>query len=306
MQYQQEMNIPYTIGVDVGATKIAAGLVRGGKVIKKISVIHGPEVQSKKTGLLTVIDKTIESIWRPEVVGIGLGLAGVTDQQKGIFLNGANFPTTFRNINFPVSFKKYGCPIQIDNDVNAFALGEALYGAGREHGLVFGLTLGTGVGGALIVDGSVFHGRDNSTGEVGHMIIQMEGGAPCGPKQSGHLESYVSGTALQHQITERFSKPVEPKDLDGLVLSGNRQATEIIELAGRALAVGLANIIQTINPDIIIVGGGLSRMQTLWKVCKRQYKDLVTYRQPRSTPVVISKLQNDANILGAARLTLMG
>ena len=304
MKYQQEMNTPYTIGVDVGATKIAAGLVRGDKVVKKVSVIHDFEIHSKKSELLAVIDRTIESIWRPEVVGIGLGLAGITDQQKGIFLNGVNFPPAFRNINFPVTLEKYGCRIRIDNDVHTFALGEALYGAGREYGLVFGLTLGTGVGGALIVDGSIFHGRDNATGEVGHMIIQMEDGPMCVPEQPRHLESYVSGAAFKRLIAERFSKPIKPEDMDGLVLSGNRRATEIVESAGRALAVGLANIIQTINPDIIIVGGGLSRMQTLWKVCRGQYKKLVTYRQPRSTPVVISKLQNDSSVLGAAHLAL--
>src|SRR3989339_26224 len=186
MEYQQEMNTSCTIGVDVGATKIAAGLVRGGKVVKKVSIVHSFNIHKKKDELLALIDQTIESLWRSEVVGIGLGLAGITDQQKGIFLNGVNFPPSFRNINFPAILKKYDCPIRIDNDVHAFALGEAVYGAGREYGLVFGLAIGTGVGGALVVDGSVFHGRDNATGDIGHMIVQMENGIQCSSEQSGH------------------------------------------------------------------------------------------------------------------------
>ncbi|MFH2063349.1 MAG: ROK family protein [bacterium] len=292
----------YTIGVDIGATKVAAGLVSGGKVVKKFSATYSQEDRTDKKRFSAAIVRAIESVWQKSAQGIGLGVAGVTDPNKNVLLQGANFPSFFRNVDFGCLLKKFDRPIRIDNDVHAFALGETVHGQGRGHDLVFGLTVGTGIGGALVLNGRIVRGRNNAAGEVGHTVIQMDGGASCSLGQSGHLESYVSGNALRRMIGERLTAPVLPENLEDLAAAGNREAIEIIAVAARALAVGFANVIQTVNPDIIVVGGGLSRMQTLWRGSKEHYRSLVTYQNMRSTPIVRSKPAFEAGIIGAAQL----
>jgi len=293
----------YTIGVDIGATKLEAGLVRNGRILKRI---HLPTESLKHKGAIGIVANVrdaIRDVWDDKVAGIGIGVAGTTDPSRGYFYRGANFPRSFKELSLASRFKNFKVPVAIDNDVHCFALGEALFGAGRDKGSIFGMTLGTGLGGALVVDGCICGGRDNAAGEIGHTIISMsEDSAICGCGLRGHLEAYVSGTGIARMIAERYRHPFPVEELSVRADDGDDKAAEIISVAGHAFAIGCANVVQTINPDIIIVGGGLSRMQGLWKVLQREFKGLITYRQLRSTPVVKSDLGNDANILGGASL----
>ncbi|MFC1638681.1 ROK family protein [Patescibacteria group bacterium] len=293
----------YTVGVDIGATKIVAGLVRGNKVVKTERLPTYGGKKPGKSATLTTLRQAIDAVWHPKVKGIGLGLAGTTDPDRGFFYRGANYPKSFRNIYVARELKSYRVPIAIDNDVHCFALGEALFGAGRGHRHVFGMTLGTGLGGALVIDGQVYRGRDNVAGEIGHTTVAMNTSqAVCGMGGIGHLESFATGTGLARMIADRYSKPFPTEELAKRAAAGDRKAAEVIDIAGRAFAVGCANVVQTLNPDIIIVGGGLARMQALWKVMRREFRGLLPYPQVRSTPVVRSKLSHEAGVLGAANM----
>jgi glucokinase len=297
------MHTNYTIGVDIGASKIVAGLVRNGKIYKKI---YFPTVSTGRkgaAGILANITDAIHEVWHDDVKNIGLGLAGTTDPAKGFFYKGANYPKSFRNIEITKKLKDFKVPISIDNDVHCFTLGESLFGQAKGLRNVFGITLGTGVGGALIIDGQIYRGRNNAAGEIGHTTISMKNTrAECGMGYFGHLEAFASGTGMARMIAERYSTPFPTEELSARAAGGDKKATEIIEIAGYAFAVGCANVVQTLNPDVIVVGGGLSRVQGLWKVLRREYKGLIPYPQLRSTPVVKSRLGHDANILGAAYL----
>jgi predicted NBD/HSP70 family sugar kinase len=289
----------YTIGVDIGATKIIAGLIKGTKVICKKRFDTQTDQIGKK-GILNNIRLAIESVWDPRVEGIGIGIAGTTNFKDGIFYNNANFPKSFRNIDLRQELKNFHVPVIIDNDVHCFALGEALYGVGKKYENVFGLTLGTGVGGSLIISKQIFRGRNNAAGEVGHMTIAMnDREATCGRYFYGHLEAYASGTGLRRLIEKNFKETIQPEDLERLAASGDKKAAEIIKIAGHALAVGCSNIVQILNPDVIVVGGGLSQMKSLWKILRNDFPSLIQYPQLRSTKIIKSVLLHEATLLGA-------
>ncbi|MFH1046961.1 MAG: ROK family protein [Patescibacteria group bacterium] len=299
------MPTKYTIGVDIGATKIVAGLVKGGQIIHRARFLTKPSQKSGKEAILSTLKSAIDEVWDKRVSQIGLGLAGTTDSKKATFFHGANFPASFKNISFDLELQRYQVPICIDNDVHCFTLGEALFGQGKNYQNVFGLTLGTGVGGALVIDKKIFRGRNNAAGEIGHTIISMtDRQAICGQGFFGHLESYASGSGISRMIAEQYNRPFSPEELEKLAKAGDAKAKNIYSLAGHAFAVGCANVVQTINPDVIVVGGGLARAQDLWRVLRREFRGLITYPELRSTPIVKSKLLHDANILGAANLKI--
>ncbi|MBU0625448.1 ROK family protein [Patescibacteria group bacterium] len=280
-----------------------AGLVKGKKIIRKERFITKESQKTSKKDILKKIKLAIESVWNPQVNNIGLGIAGTTDPKKGIFFQGANFPPTFRNIDFKRELKHFQVPIAIDNDVHCFTLGEAFYGQGQEYKNVFGITLGTGVGGSLVIDKQIYRGRDNAVGEIGHTIISLEEDKTINDLNlSGRLESLASGTGLKRLINQYYKKPFPSEDLERLALRGDKKAIKIIDLAGRAFAIGCANIVLTLNPDIIIVGGGLSRLEGLWRVLHRDFRHLIPYQKLRSTKITKSILLHDATILGAAKL----
>lgn len=293
----------YTIGVDIGGSKIEAGLVKGGKIIKKTRLATVSKGRQGAVGIMANTRDAIREVWDPKVKGIGIGMAGTTDPKRGFFFRGANFPRSFRDINIEQRLKGFKVPIKIDNDVHCFTLGEALYGVAKGKKYVFGMTLGTGLGGGLIIDGQVYRGRDNAAGEIGHTTIAMNTSkAICGFGLVGHLEAFASGTGMSRMIAERYKKTFPTEELSARAKAGDKKAQEIIDIAGHAFAIGCANIVQTLNPDVIVVGGGLARMQGLWKVLRREFKGLIPYPQLRSTSVVRSELGHDANILGGVAL----
>jgi glucokinase len=297
------MNKYYTIGVDIGASKIVAGLVKDGKILQKTRTQTVSKGRRGADGILANTRDAIREVWDPKVKGIGIGMAGTTDPKRGFFFRGANYPRSFRNISMSQKMRGFQVPIRIDNDVHCFTLGEALYGAGKSKQHVFGMTLGTGLGGGLVINGQIYRGRDNAAGEIGHTTIAMnDEKAVCGMNMVGHLEAFATGTGMARMIAERYRTPFPTEELTARAKSGDKKAREIIDIAGHAFAIGCANVVQTLNPDVIVVGGGLARMQALWKVLRREFRGLIPYPQLRSTPVIKSKLGHDANILGGAAL----
>ena len=297
------MPTKYTIGVDIGATKTVVGLVQAGKIIQSERFLTQPSQKTNKLTIISNLVRALTTVWSIKVDGIGIGIAGTTDSKKQLFLRGANFPKSFLNIDFKKELKKFNTPIVLDNDVHCFTLGEAKFGVGKKYKNVFGITLGTGLGGALVIDGKIYSGRNNTAGEIGHTIIDMSNQkAVCNIGPHGQLEAFVSGTGLARMIAERYEKPFSVKDLETHIKFGDKSALEIVNLAGYAFAVGCANVIQTLNPDVIVVGGGLTRSPSLWQAMKRNLKGLVSYPQLRSTPIIKTPLAHESIILGAVEL----
>ncbi len=290
------------IGVDIGGTKIQAGLVTNkGKILKKSRL--ATEAKRGKKAILSNLKRCLQEIWSPDVKGIGVGIAGLVDHNKGVFLSGPNFSASFSDIPLAAWLKRaFGVSAKIDNDVHCFTLGEAYFGAGRGRRSVVGMTLGTGIGGGWVIDGNLYRGRNNAAGEIGHMTVSQETAAVCGCGRSGHFEALGAGpaqTSLYRRIT---GKDLLPGEIEDRARSGETAAKEVMNIAASWLGTGLANIIHIMNPDIIIVGGGISRNRLLWPTMLRTMKQGVIYPALRSTPVVRAALGDDANILGAALL----
>lgn len=290
----------YYIGVDIGASKIAAGLICGQKIVKRIKL----PTQSKqnKAKVVKNIKKAISELYISKVKGIGIGIAGQIDVAKGLVISSPNFSNGFKNIPLKgILAKEFEKPVLIENDANCFTLGEALYGAAKKHNYIVGVTLGTGVGGGIVIDKKIYHGANGFGAELGHMAIAANG-LKCSCGQTGHLEAYASGTAMSKLFYKTTGRQKTPLEVETQAKAGNKQAKKVFDIMSESLATGLANIIHILNPDIIILGGGLAKVKILVEPAIKMAGTKLIYPELIKTKIVPTKLKGDAPILGAAAL----
>ncbi|MBI4458103.1 ROK family protein [Candidatus Uhrbacteria bacterium] len=290
------------IGVDIGGTKIHVGIVSSsGKVLERHRL--ATDAKSGKNAVLANITQAIRLTWRPGIKGIGIGIAGLVNHGKGIYHQGPNLPTAFKNLRLADLLRKlFKVPVRLDNDVHCFTLAEASLGAAKGKKHVVGLTLGTGIGGGIVIDGRIYRGRDNAAGEIGHTVIDLSSAAICSCGRKGHFEALASGTAVSTLYRQKTGKELDAVGVENAARQGDTAAIETMLTTANALGAGLANIAQTLNPDTIVVGGGLMRAEMLWKPALAAFKAAVAYPSLTSTSVVRAKLANDSGIIGAALL----
>jgi len=283
----------YIIGVDLGGTNIRAGSVLGNKIIKKAEV--KTEVSKGKNIVIKNLVKAISSVMTNNVAGIGIGSPGPLNYKKGIIINSPNLP--FRNTNLKKILKReFNVHVLIDNDANCFTLGEALYGSGKKHNCVIGLTIGTGVGGGIVINKKVLHGRLNA-GELGHMTIKFDGrkARSC---NNGDVEEYVSTRGIMR--TAKGLNVKTPFDIYKLALCGNKKALKSFEETGFYLGIAVANFVNIFDPDVVIIGGGISHA---WIFFSKSMKKTVKERAyVNKNPIIVKSKLKDAAILGAASL----
>ncbi|MEK7516502.1 MAG: ROK family protein [Patescibacteria group bacterium] len=287
------------IGVDIGGTKIYAGLVDAlGRVRKRVKL---PSAAKRgRAATLGNLTRAIEAVWVPGVRGIGVGFAGHVDHERGIVFQSPNFSRSFMRVPVRTFLARtFNVRVVVDNDAHCFALAEATVGAGKKYRSVVGITLGTGIGGGIVLDKTLYRGRNNSSGEVGHMTITSEGGCSCG--QIGHFESLVSGGALTRLYRKETGRSLESAAIEELAQRPGT-ARELLQRMGRMFGVGLANIATVLNPDVIVVGGGFARVRALWGPAKTEFRRRVPFGALRGTPIVPAALGEDAAIVGAALL----
>ncbi len=256
------------IGVDLGGTNIRAGLVLGSKVIKKAEIKTEPD--KGKTIVIKNLVKAINNVMTKDVIGIGIGSPGPLDYRKGLIIRTKNIPLERVNLK-KILEKKFNVPVFVDNDANCFALGDAVYGAGKKFDAVVGLTLGTGVGGGIIIGKKIFHGR-NDAGELGHTTINFNG-IKCNCGNIGCIEEYVSARGIMRLA--KGLKAKTPLDVYNLALKGNKKAIKVFEKTGFYLGVGVANFVNIFDPDVIIIGGGISNA---WRFFSKSMKKTVKER----------------------------
>ncbi|MFH0867824.1 MAG: ROK family protein [Candidatus Woesearchaeota archaeon] len=280
------------IGVDLGGTNIKTALIASdGKIIKKCEI----STEAKK-GTKVIINNIISSIKKVKsgkIIGIGIGSPGPLDYKKGIVTKSINLP--FKNIPLKkIIQNKFKIKTCLDNDANCFVLAEAIFGSGKSYENVAGLTLGTGIGGGLVINKKIYHGRNNAA-ELGHITINYDGPkSRCG--NNGCIETHASARGIT-----AIYKGSEPYAIHKLALKGNKKAIETFEKMGYYLGIGLTNIIYAFDSDIIVIGGKISNAwqffsKTMNKTIKERY-----FTKP--CPIVKSKLK-EAGILGAAALVL--
>jgi glucokinase len=272
------------LGVDIGGTKVAAGLVDSrGQVLRaaRSPMIARGSAEQGFRAVRDAIDAVMTHTSENAVEAIGACSPGWVDSKRGVLLNAANLPC-WRN--FPLAQeieKRYGLPVRMANDANAAALAEARWGAGKRYESVFYVSLGTGIGTALVLRGEIYQAQAGGASEGGHMTINFRGPV-CGCGKRGCIEMYASGTAIARRartLLRRGSGGRSPmlKMADGEVSavtaeivskaasSGDPLAKKILEETAERLAIWLGGMVDLLEPEVIILGGGLGRMMTSFR-----------------------------------------
>ncbi len=240
------------IGVDLGGTKILAGVItRTGTVERHREVMTPLESQA---ALLDGLETSVRDLLDEGISAVGFGVPSRIDQARGRVEASVNIPLEGIDFRSLVS-ERLGLPVGIENDANAATLAEFVAGAGRDAHTMVMLTLGTGCGGGVVVDGKLFRGW----AEFGHMVI-VEGGEPCfgACTGHGHLEAYVSGSAATRDAQRAFGPAVDAHRLVRLGQEGDAQAVEILDRIGRHLGTGIGSLVNLFNPDLVVIGGGFA------------------------------------------------
>jgi len=291
-----------TIGIDIGGTNIKGVLMNGNKVVvrKKIST----KSKSNKKIILTQLFECINYLIKKggRIREIGVGVAGPIDFKNKKILNPPNV-TAFKNFHLGEMIKnKFGIETVIDNDVNYLTLAEAILGAAKEKNFVIGLGLGTGVGGGIVLNEKIFHGANGSAGEIGHMII-FDNGRQCHCGSKGCLEAYVNERGIKKTTKEIFGKEIDSITLFEMAKKGNKKAIKVWQITGQYLGIGLANLVNIMNPDIVVIGGGIANVGgLLLRSAGKEMKKNVLSPLAKNTLVVKAKLGEYAGAIGAGLL----
>jgi glucokinase len=241
------------IGVDVGGTKTLAVIVtREGSIEARVE--HPTDVSSQEA-LLAGLDAIVDEIrTEREVAAIGFGIPSRVDQRSGRAVASVNIP--LQDLDFRDRMReRHGLPVAIDNDANAATIGEWHAGAAKGARYVVMLTLGTGVGGGLILAGRPFRGATGVGAELGHIVIGLDG-PPCGCGGHGHLESYAAGRVADRAARELYGEGSDGHELVEKANEGKREAVEALAEIGRGLGAGIASFVNVFEPELVVVGGG--------------------------------------------------
>ena len=308
----------YAIGIDLGGTNLKAGLVdREGKIHHRLSIKteNNADPQTISNQIFELIDKIVKvgvglKPAPTNIIGVGLGSPGLVDKKGETILFSPNLPL-WRNIPIKrMVSERFSIPCVLENDANAAAWGEKWVGAGKEADSLVMLTLGTGIGGGIIINNKLWRGVNNVAAEIGHMVIQMDG-PKCSCGNYGCIEAYASATALVRRFKEllKSGMPSSLKDagdvtakmINDAAFQGDKASLDIIKETGHYLGVALVNIMHVLNPEVIVLTGGMiGSGDLLMNPIKQVIKEKAFEASAKETKIVFSQLGNDAGIIGAA------
>lgn len=292
----------FIIGLDVGGTKISSGLVNyQGRVIKFTKT--KTEIAKGKDHIIKNILAAIAGLFSSQVDAIGIGICGSVDFKNGIVRSCASLSKDWQNVNLKkIVAEKFKRPVSIDNDAKCITLAEAIYGPGKKYSYVVSLTLGTGIGSGFVINKKIYRGQDNAA-EFSHTFIS-EKGPLCACGQRGHFESLASGSAMVKLYQELTDQKKDTFQIEKEALQGKKEAKKVIKLMTNYLGTGLANIVNALNPEIIVIGGGLARVKILFKPALLSMRKKIHFASPKqNTKIILSKLGDHAGVLGAALIT---
>ena len=276
-EYQPVMTV---LGVDIGATKIAVG-----RVNERAEVA---EPRTTPTRAADGFDVSLAQVWRaieesltPEVKAIGICAPGPLNPKTGLVLNPPNLPG-WRDVPLAaLAHERFGLPTRLENDCNAAGLAEARYGAARGCGSVFYAAIGTGIGSGIILDGKIYHGKNGAAAEGGHVTIDYRSPIICGCGAPGCIEALASGYALER---------IGAYDLD--------------EIATR-LGAWLGGVVSLLDPDIIVLGGGVTQIgEPLFSRLRAIMPGRTVNPYASQTPIVPAQFGGEAGVVGAAAVVL--
>jgi len=295
------------IGVDIGGTKVATGVVDiNGRVLRREErpsrAYLGAEVV-----LGTVTDLVAELRGEfPEATSVGVGTPGLIDGDKGVVLECNANLVGFRGLELRdrLQARLPDARVRIENDVNLAALGEARFGVGREARSLIMVLIGTGIGGAMVFGGNIYRGVRGIGGELGHMPITAKGGRPCSCGRRGCIEAYAGGAAISKEYgRRRGGEGLSVQELALRASNGDTTASQILRQAGAMLGRHLGGIVNLLNPDMLVLGGGVTQVGERYlsplKTALRAHAIQVSYED---LSIRSATLGQDAVLIGAAIL----
>jgi fructokinase len=289
----------FRIGIDLGGTKIE-GIVlneQGKELFRKRVDTEREKGYSYILGRLKAVHDELAADISDAPHTFGIGTPGVVSPRTGLLknsntvcMNGQPVKSDLENL--------LGRKIEIQNDANCFVMAEALHGAGKGKKLVFGIIMGTGCGGGIVHNGEVITGPQGIAGEWGHMSID-----PAGPKcycgQHGCVESYISGGGLQARYAEQFGIKKTFREIENDFYAGEADAVAFMKIFFRHFGRAVANLIDILDPDVIVLGGGVSKFAAVYKEGIAEVEKFV-FNDRLETPIVKHQLGDSAGVIGAA------
>lgn len=314
----------YSIGVDLGGTNIVSAIVNyQGEIVNSLKVPtlaeRGKEATIKR--IIEAIHKNIvqSSVAPDNIIGIGIGAPGPLDIKRGIINFAPNLPG-WRDVPLrKILEDEFNIKVVLENDANAAAWGERYFGAGQGVNNLVCFTLGTGIGGGIIIDGKIYHGNNYGAAELGHMTVNKDG-PRCNCGNYGCLEAYSSATGIKNRIKNRIKEGIKSKFLnfdndDELFESlrlklifetarkGDKLTKSVVEEAISYLGIAIANIANILNPEMVVLVGGITNEgDKLLIPLKREVRKRAFYSNYKFLKIVIGKLDGNAGVLGAAAL----
>lgn len=307
----------YCFGVDIGGTTVKMGIFKfDGETVDKWEI--KTRTENKGSSILpdvaySVAEKLKEhAIPKEAVLGIGVGVPAPVSED-GIVNGTANLGWEYKEVKHELE-ELTGIKVKVGNDANVAALGEMWKGGGLGQKNIVMVTLGTGVGGGIIIDGQILTGANGAGGEIGHICVNYEETDQCGCGNRGCLEQYASATGIVRLAKKKLeagtadtvlnAENLTAKDVFDAVKAGNQVAMEIAEEFGRYLGYALANIAALVDPAAIVIGGGVSKAgEILLDYVEKAYKERVFFAN-KKVRFALAQLGNDAGIFGAAKMVL--
>jgi glucokinase len=304
------------VGIDVGGTKIHAFRVaRDGEVLDRK---HVPTPADDEEATLAAMIDVARALRTDEVLAVGVGAAGLVDASDGTLRFAPNL--AWRELPIEARMREaLGLPCQVDNDANLAAYAEYRFGAGRGYRHLLLVAVGTGIGGGIVSDGRLFRGAHGFAAEIGHVIVEPDG-LPCGCGNRGCWEQVASGSAIG-RLGREAARADERSSLRGLVddpeqltgahvtraaLDGDEPSIRVLAEVGRRLGEGIAGLVNVLDPQIVVVGGGaIAAGELLLEPARDAFRGAVEGLEHRPrVPIVAAQLGNDAGAVGAAALAL--
>ncbi|MDA3941716.1 MAG: ROK family protein [Spirochaetia bacterium] len=313
-------------GVDLGGTKLSAALFDQMGVLIGKEITHD-HVNETTDGIIRVISELVQNLLKnnnvllPDIVGIGVGLAGHILYRKGIIITTSNFKVTFTNYPFVEKMKTYfpGVKILLDNDANVQALGESMYGAGKGFESMVFMTISTGVGAGIVLNGKLLRGKNGTAGEIGHSIIEYKSKYMCTCGNYGCAMAHSSGLFLPELYRYKLESGMTSSiglNLDNIssfdghflkkgVNEGDNISISIMNESADIIGTSVFNIHKILDPDAVVLGGGLLQLGDKYMSrIKNQFSFLMQDMMESEMEIKLSEIGADAGLLGAASLLL--
>jgi glucokinase len=294
------MSAPYAIGVDVGGTKILAGIVARDGTVKRRHERATPH--DTQESVVAELEAAVAELMEDDVAAVGFGVPSPIDRRRGLVVQCVNLPLQDILLR-DLMRDRVGLPVGLDNDANAAAIGEWRAGAGREADDLVMLTLGTGLGGGVIANGRPFRGATGAGAELGHVVI-VHDGRPCqgACRGRGHLEPYVTGLAAAAAAREAFGPAVDAHRLVRLADEGDETARSILAEIGGYLGSGMGSFANIFEPELIVIGGGfgVAAWEHLMPHAEAVFRREALRPMRDTVRVIRAELGTAAGLIGAA------